>query len=198
MKSSIPGKYLEGIELAIRETRQEVISSRTQIQASAFLINDITNDVVRVNVSTADEAAKDESARLLRLMAKEHGATAVLLIMESWMLPMKMMRDPEIAFRELEKYGSVSAHPKRVEIVAFTLECAEGYWLGRSPILHIDAKRTRSFLEVTWQRGDSAQGRFGSFLGPEQAEISPTKEGTPTPGESPHDNDQPATRPRFR
>lgn len=161
--NQIPNRFRSLLDKVVREARQNVHSSRTRSDPYADIVNLATNQSVRVALSLGSESEQERSAETLRFLAREHAADAVILVMESWTLPKRYTTEEGIK-AAYDQYGSIAAHPERLDVISFMMECSEGYWMGRAPILTAKGTKTRTFLAVNWIRGDEAKSLFSSLL----------------------------------
>jgi hypothetical protein len=96
------------------------------------------------------------------MAAADLDADFIFTIMEAWALPKdKVRRHQEI----LDRYGSISKSPYRIDTVSFVLETQYGMWAAQLPILRKGAsKKKGTFGEVTLKFMDGAEGRFAGLL----------------------------------
>ncbi len=157
----IPSSYRSIIDPLIGVARG-ILESGEQLVPVAFVGNLSTHQTYQVMMNAASDATKDNSAELVRYLAKLHEADFIFMIMDAWGLPPeKMHRYREI----LERYGSVGASPYRVDIVSFSLETRHGLWMAQVPVKPKGvSKKKRTFGEPQFQLFTEAEGRFVRLL----------------------------------
>ncbi len=115
-----------------------------------------------VPVDTSSRQGKEMSADHARKVALLCQADYVLHLTESWSLN---ATDSKKIDAILEKYGSISAYPGRISIVAFVLEADEGVFVGTAPIKALGrSKSKRTISEPVFVKGDYAQGTLSNIL----------------------------------
>ncbi|MBC8740404.1 hypothetical protein F6X40_27485 [Paraburkholderia sp. UCT31] len=129
----------------------------------AFVGNSSIPEVIPIQFDTRSEQAKDAAAAHVRQVAEMSNADFVLLVQDAWGLPPSKMSQ----YREIvERYGSVSASPHRLDVAAFILETHSGFWFAQVPITAKGlSKKKRTFsAQVEFSRGGAADGRMTNFL----------------------------------
>lgn len=82
--------------------------------------------IIVVPLSFADDESKMEAIAHLRAVARIEAADFVGMVHEAWALTKHAPHHEEI----IRKYGSISACPHRVEVVAISLETPNGVWMA--------------------------------------------------------------------
>ena len=128
----------------------------------AFVGNLGTGKNMQILLDSDSEETKDRSARAVRMAAEMLAADFVFVVMEVWGLPKdKMPRMDAI----IDKYGSISASPFRVDMASFVLETRYGVWAAQCEIRAkglSKKKRTIGAPEFTFFK--EVEGRFSRFL----------------------------------
>lgn len=93
----------------------------------AFIYHHNTQNVIPL--SFADNEEKEAMAVMLRTMARQLDAQAVIMIHEAWQRTV-----PDA--KSLDDWDGVqpSQHPDRTEIVGMFIETMDGSWMGTAPI----------------------------------------------------------------
>ncbi|KAI5915571.1 hypothetical protein [Thauera sp. 2A1] len=157
----IPTKYLSTVQPLIAKAR-ELLESGEELAAMVLVGNFTTGQFVPVPIDTTSPDERDAAAEDVRRTASIIDADYVFTIMEAWTLgPEHIKRSDEI----IDRYGSVSASPYKVEVVSFLLETPYGLWVAQPRIKAKGiSKKKRTFGDVEFQRLDEAQGRFADLL----------------------------------
>lgn len=150
----------EMIQSLIEKTR-DMVKASPQLAPMFFVGND--NELAMVAATFQDEEQKVREAQTVSSIAMKMGAKFIVLIAESWTLPSEWSQD---YLNNRDKYKSISAHPKAIEIVLFTLETPHGQEMGMAEI-----KPGRVMGEVRWQEGTHSSGKFTHLLGPKLVVI---------------------------
>lgn len=157
----IPTKYLSTVQPLIAKAR-ELLETGEELAAMALVGNFASGQFVPIPIDTTSPDERDHAAEQVRRTAAVIDADYVFTIMEAWALgPEHIKRSDEI----IDRYGSVSASPYKIEVVSFLLETPYGLWAAQpriKPKGH--SKRRRTIGEVVFQRLDEAQGRFADLL----------------------------------
>lgn len=104
-----------------------------------------------------DERGRDDFAATARLACIAHGATATVMVAESWL---KMAKPGQ----RLDLSVPPSQSPDRQEIVALMGETRFGLCQKSMPILRAGDGRFIGFREAPTIEGCQARGRFAQFL----------------------------------
>ncbi len=117
-----------------------------------------------IEIDTSTNEARLACAQHARQVAMVIGANFVVQVSEAWSVPAAdVSRIEEV----LERYGSVSKYPKRIEVASFVLETREGTFGATLPIRSKPpSKRKRTIGEPSFIAADEAQGRFANILAP--------------------------------
>jgi hypothetical protein len=128
--SAMPAAYRAIIDPLVA-TAREILEGGESLVPFAFVGNLTTKETYPVVLNTGSDGQKDDSALLIRHVARRVEADFVFVIMDAWALPPdKMHRYEEI----LERYGSVAASPYRIDVVSFALETRHGLWVAQVPV----------------------------------------------------------------
>lgn len=119
------------------------------LQPCFFIANE--GEIVVAGADFSTEAAKNYANREVRRIAKEMGATSVMLLAESYIKSM----DPG----EKPPTGSLAHDPDAREIVLFNYESETEVWMGTADILP-----GRELGEVEWKSMPMGGGRFSGFF----------------------------------
>ena len=128
----------------------------------AFVGNLGTGKTMQILLDSESEESKDRSAMAVRMAAEMLAADFVFVVMEVWGLPKdKMPRMDAI----IDKYGSISACPFRVDTASFILETRYGVWVAQCEIrLKGLSKKKRTIGEPEFTFFKEVEGRFSRFL----------------------------------
>jgi hypothetical protein len=158
----LPARYREFIEPFIAIARDHVEAGHGLVPL-AFIANLESNRGVRVQVDTRDEAGKQRSARTIEKAAADMDADCIFTILEAWGLPTVMRpRYDEL----VERYGSITHCPFKVDAVNFILETRHGTWAGQAPIEPQGSEGTRrTFGEVALEQVEAGgEGQYAKLL----------------------------------
>lgn len=162
----IPTVYLDLIQPLINEARRR-LEIGERLAPMCFVGNLTSHQVVSIAIDTRSEDTKDRSAEDIQHAADTIEADVIFTIMEGRGLP----KDKIARYQEaLDRYGSLSACPWRIDVVSFTLETRHGTW-GCSVGLKFKppSKKRRMFAEaVNLVHVDQAEGRFAGLLPAEE------------------------------
>ena len=118
--------------------------------------------IIVVPLSFCDDESKMEAITHLRAVARIEAADFVGLVHEAWTLTTKHAPHHEDIIRE---YGSVSASPHRVEVVAISLETPSGIWMAMPRLRSMPpSKMRRTFDEPEFQLFTESAGLFTGLL----------------------------------
>ena len=159
--SAIPASYWNVIEPLIGAARGFLEEGR-ELPPFAYVGNFETGVAVQVLIEAKNEEAKDRSAKEIWLLAEQHQADFIFVIMEAWSLrPDKLHMIDEI----YDRYGSIGASPYGIEVVSFSLETRHGVWVAQCPIKPKGySKKKRTIGEPGFRLFTEAQGRFVDLL----------------------------------
>ena len=159
--SAIPESYWKIIEPLIA-TARGFLEAGQELTPFAFVGNFEAGVAMPVRVEAGNDAAKDRSARAIKMVAEQHAADFIFTIMEAWSLrPDKLKMIDEI----YDLYGSIGASPYAIEIVSFSLETRHGIWVAQCPIKPKGySKKKRTIGKPEFQLFTEAQGRFVDLL----------------------------------
>ena len=128
----------------------------------AFVANLASDRGTPVQIDTRDDAAKERTASAIEKEAAELDADCIFTIMQVWGLPRHMRAQYD---EMVERYGSITNCPHRVDAVNFILETHHGVWAGQAPVEpHGSDGKKRTFGEVMLQHLAGGEGRFGKLL----------------------------------
>ena len=132
------------------------------LAAIAFVGNLGTGKTMQILLDSESDESKDRSAMAVRMAAEMLAADFVFVVMEVWGLPKdKMPRMDAI----INKYGSISACPFRVNTASFILETRYGVWVEQCEIrLKGLSKKKRTIGEPEFTFFKEVEGRFSRFL----------------------------------
>ena len=118
--------------------------------------------IIVVPLSFSDDESKMEAVAHLRAVARIEAADFVGLLHEAWMLSAKHApHHDEI----IHKYGSISACPHRVEVVAISLETPSGIWMAMPRLRAMPpSKMRRTFDEPEFLWFTESEGLFTGLL----------------------------------
>lgn len=159
--SNPPEKYLKVIAPLVDMARN-LLEKGEPLEPMAFVGNFASGKTMPMMLNNDSEAEKDRSAMAIRMAAEMLEADFVFLIMEVWSLPPdKISRMDAI----LEKYGSISASPYRVDTVSLCLETRYGVWVAECPALPKGiSKKKRTIGPPRFKHFTEVEGRFSHFL----------------------------------
>lgn len=106
-----------------------------------------------------DERAKDNFANTARLITTGYGATAAVMILESWMT----LAGPDGKLPDMPP----SQSPDRMEVVMLAAESFGEFETEILPIVRSDSGKFFGFGEPDARKLDQLQGRFANLLPPE-------------------------------
>ena len=157
----LPARYREFIERFISVARRHIEAGHGLVPF-AFVANLVSDRGTPVQIDTRDDTGKERTASAIEKEAAELDADCIFTIMQAWGLP----RDLRAQYDEMvERYGSITNCPYRVDAVNFILETRHGVWAGQAPIEPREGdERKRTFGEVTLQHMDGGEGRFAKLL----------------------------------
>lgn len=154
-----PESYLKTI-LPLIEVARGLLEKGEQLAPIAFVGNFATGKTAQVLLESGSDAEKDRSALAIRMTADMVDADFVFVIMEAWSLRKDKMAQMDAI---LDKYGSISASPYRVDVVSFGLETRYGVWMSQCEIKPKESRR---------RNGPSARRR--SSISRRSRAVSPT------------------------
>src|SRR5688500_18289723 len=126
----LPARYRKFIEPFIAVARGRVEAGHG-LRPFAFVASFGSDTSVPVQIDTRDDAGKQRSARAIEKAAADIDADCIFTILEAWGLP----RDMRPRYDELvERYGSITNCPFKVDAVNFVLETRHGLWSGQVPL----------------------------------------------------------------
>ncbi len=159
--SNHPENYLKVITPLI-DTARNFLEKGEALEPIAFVGNFASGKTMLILLNNDSDAEKDRSAMAIRMAAEILEADFVFLIMEVWSLPPdKISRMDAI----LEKYGSISASPYRVDSVSLCLETRYGVWVAECPTLPKGiSKKKRTIASPRFKHFTEVEGRFSHFL----------------------------------
>ncbi len=167
-----PESYLKTI-LPLIEVARGLLEKGEQLVPIAFVGNFATGKTAQVLLDNGSDAEKDRSALAIRLAADMLEADFIFLIMEAWSLRKDKMPQMDAI---LDKYGSISASPYRVDVVSFGLETRYGVWMSQCEIKPKGiSKKKRTIGTPAFQYFKEVEGRFTHLL-----KKSPKEEGGAT------------------
>jgi hypothetical protein len=157
----LPQAYLD-IVLPLIDRARVFLENGESLQPFAFVGNHTTQQILPILIDTATDTSKDQSVELIKAAAGEIQADFVFTIMEAWGLPKdKMHRYQEI----IDKYGSISASPYKIDTAAFMVENQYGVWGCQMTLKPKGySKKKRTFGKVDLQFMDGVEGRFVGLL----------------------------------
>jgi hypothetical protein len=159
--NAIPSAYHEVIDPLIARAR-EFLESGESLVPFAFVGNFATRQMVPVPLGTGDDRSKDVAAATIRRTADATPADFVFMVVESWGLPPGKVGQYDSI---VAQYGSVSASPWRVDVVAFSLETRHGLWFAQAPITRKGhSKKKRTLGEVAFRYFAEVEGRLAGLL----------------------------------
>lgn len=168
----LPARYRQFIEVFISIARRHVEAGHGLVPF-AFVHNFESDRGDPVELDTRDDEAKERTARAIEKAAAEADADCIFTIAQAWGLP----KDKLPQYEEIvERYGSVTNCPFRVDAVNFILETRHGVWAGQVPIEVQGSNRT--FGEVALQYVKGGGGRFARLL--------PARDGSASAGAASH------------
>lgn len=139
-----------------------VLERGEPLVARAFVGELAGRRIVTVPVDASNEEATARSARLIRWQAELLRADFVFQMREAWQLPAKhRARHEEI----VDRFGSIAASPYAEDVVALSLETAQGHWLA-TPVLRPKppSKKRRTLGAVEFQYFAEIGGRLVGLL----------------------------------
>jgi hypothetical protein len=158
----LPPRYHEIIWPMI-EKAKGFLEKGEKLSPLAFIGNFETGQVVPILINTLDDSRKDASAIAIGLAAESMAADYIFTVIEGWGLPKyKLSKYEEI----IERYGSISASPYKIDTANFMLETRYGVW-GAQVLLKFKApsKKRRTFAApVALIFMDGVEGRFAGLL----------------------------------
>lgn len=108
----------------------------------------------------------DVMVDFIKHMIKKKDATSVIMCGEGYAVELPKERVGEV-IGENGKYHSVKDHPEKKEIIFFTYENKDSFWVGRTM-----PQPDGSFTEIKWEPGPESSGRFTNlFPGKKPADI---------------------------
>ena len=133
-----------------------------KLSAMGFCGQISNQKITVVPLSFSDDESKMEAIAHLRAVARIEAADFVGLVHEAWALTAKHAPHHEDIIR---KYGSVSACPHRVEVVAISLETSLGVWMAMPRLRAMPpSKMRRTFDEPEFQFFAESAGLFTGLL----------------------------------
>lgn len=163
----IPERYTSLVDSLIG-TARGLLEDGKSLQAFAFVGNPGTRAILPVGIDTSSVEAKERSAMAIKAAAEQVQADFVFTVIEVWGLPPDKLPQAE---KIMEKYGSISACPFRVDAVSFTLETREGIWAAMLPLTPAGAlSKRRTFGPVQLLFADELRGRLVGLLPPARGE----------------------------
>jgi hypothetical protein len=159
----IPPELADLVDGIIKKVRFDVEAGNPP-RAFAIVGNSGSREVTEFPLTTNEDQDRVDAATHVRRVALLTGADFVVLVVNSWGLPARKMKDVHAI---MDKYGSISNCPYRVSQMAFTLETLDGVWVGVSPLVRNPRKvRGETFGAVAFLAGEAtdAEGLFTSLL----------------------------------
>lgn len=157
----IPEAYLKIIESIIQDAR-ELLEKGEHLNATAYVGNFASRTIIPVVLRVDSEAAKEDSAELIKLAADFNNADFVFALMEAWSLRKDKLSKAEEIY---ERYGSIAASPYAVDIIAASLETIHGVWMAEIPIKPKGfSKKKRTFGVPEFKHFTETEGRFVHLL----------------------------------
>lgn len=153
--AALPMPVAKIVKAAIDHTRAEMNEGHG-VKPAAFVCNSDTGLLTVVIAHFEDESDKDAFSTAIQGQVKKIDADVVVLIAESWALPRELGVEKALAL--LDKYGSISACPERVEVVHISVETNNAYYISQPKI------ENRSFGEPSFTKVGYGGGRFTQFL----------------------------------
>ena len=156
----LPPRYREFIEPFIAVARGHLEAGR-RLAPFAFVASFAKDTGVPVPIDTRDDEGKNRSAAAIRKAAAELDADCIFSIMEAWGLPSALKSQYD---EIVERYGSITDCPFRIDAVNFVLETRHGVWTGQALVepRGSDGKQ-RTFGEVALQYVEGGGG-FATLL----------------------------------
>lgn len=111
-------------------------------------------------IDCSSNSAKDASALMIRMFAKNAQPDFIIHVSEAWMVT--HLKSMEEVKKYKEQYPDLEQAPDREEVVMLSLETKMGRWLGCSPIKVVDGKRT--FDDFKMEMSGRFEGRFTGFM----------------------------------
>jgi hypothetical protein len=139
-----------------------IVERGEPLAARAFVGRLDSRQIVPVRLDDSTDATRDRSARLIQFEAAELVADYILIMREAWQLPKQHeARCDEI----IAAHGSIGASPFAQDVIALSLETAQGHWMAM-PTLRFKppSKKRRTFGVPDWQFLPQVQGRFVNLL----------------------------------
>ena len=158
----LPERYLEIVLPFIGKARG-FLEKGEPLSPIAFVGNFESGHIIPVVIDTASDESKDNSALAIRMAAESVYADFVFTVMEGWGLPKdKVARYEEI----IERYGSISACPWKLDTANFMLETRHGVWGAQVPLKpKPPSKKRRTFaVPASLTFMDGVEGRFVGLL----------------------------------
>ena len=159
--SAIPESYWKIIEPLIAAARG-FLEQGQALSPFAFVGNFEAGIAMPVRLEAGNAEAKDRSARAIKLLAEQHAADFIFVIMEAWSLRPDKLHLIDAIYAQ---YGSIGASPYAIEIVSFSLETRHGIWFAQCSIKPKGhSKKKRTIGKPEFQLFTEAQGRFVDLL----------------------------------
>lgn len=150
-------KITQGI---IRQAREHLLRDGA-LTPFAFVLNQNSGMIVplMLDLSGPDTAARSTEA--IASIARVLRADAVATLVEAWALPPSCPHDIDAVLRE---YGSISAYPQRMDVVALHVETADGAWEGRAQVAADPVTGRRTMAEIVLNPAEPASTDFARVL----------------------------------
>lgn len=142
------------------------VADGVMVSPTYFIGNDLQKHILHADYSSVE--AKEESAMMVRRLAKELDADYVLHVSESWAIK-DIEAGKDYQSNQAKYKYSMSNHPKAVEIVIFNLETHDKVLMGFGDIISNSDKRTLG--KVSWNETEIF-GRFSNFLKPRIVKLN--------------------------
>jgi hypothetical protein len=157
----LPQSYRKVIDPLVA-TARGFLEAGQSLVPFAFVGSFSDGQAIPIPIETGNDELKDRSAQMIQKAAADSNADFIFTIMEAWGLPKdKITRHQEI----LDRYGSISNCPYKVDTVSFVLETRYGIWTAQLPIMaKPPSKKKRTFGIVSLEFVDGAEGRFAKLL----------------------------------
>lgn len=166
-----PQAYLDIISLLIDRVRA-LLEAGEKLQATAFVGNLTTKQVIPVRIQPGSVEDKDQSALEIRSAALALEADFVFAIMEAWTLRPDKMRQMNAI---LDRFGSISASPYAIDTCALMLETRHGVWAAQPQIKPKGiSKKKRTMGLIEFRYFTETKGRFAHLLPKKAGDEPPT------------------------